>query len=125
MSKLQLLVGSEKLFLHLKYPIYYTWIGQSWLSSIWQWVSRVNFKISVQRACTPKLQQRNDRMLMDIFIELKYYPKEMNNLNKCRLYLQAIALSDIVLADGHVIIPYTLNGHRLQDRKSSLDWPNQ
>jgi hypothetical protein len=56
MSRLQLLVGSDTPFLHLKYPSYTKWIEHSWLTSIRQFVPRVNFILKVKRAWTQALQ---------------------------------------------------------------------
>ncbi len=62
---------------------------------------------------------------MDFFLSLKYKPKTLQILNRCRIYLQVITLADITSADGTQIIPQTLKGHRLADRKSNLKWPKQ
>ncbi len=70
-------------------------------------------------------QRKNDLMIMEYFITLKYKPKELQILNRCRLYLQESTLTDLVSVDRITIIPTTLNGVRLFDRKSSLAWKEQ
>jgi hypothetical protein len=59
-------------------------------------------------------------MLMDFFVSLKYKPKILQILNKGRIYLQVLTLANITSADGMEIIPQTLKGDRLIDRKSNL-----
>lgn len=125
MSTLQLLVGSETLFFNLQYPKYAKWIEQSWLTLIWQCVSRAKFSLKIKRTWTPSLQKVNDIIIMEYFISLKYKAKDLQTLNRCWFYLQTITLADLVSADGWTIIPATLNGYRLLDRKSSLIWPIQ
>jgi hypothetical protein len=62
---------------------------------------------------------------MDHFRSLGYPALQLRILNHCRLYLRVIFLSDIVSADGSVIIPACKQGHQLADRISTLNWPIQ
>lgn len=125
MSKLQLMVGSSTPFFHLKYPTYTKWIESSWLTSIWQWVTRAKFLLIIKRSWTPSIQRIQDIMLMDYFVSSQYEPNELQALNRCRLYLQVLSLTDIVSADGKHIIQFPLNGTRLVDQRSELEWPVQ
>jgi hypothetical protein len=124
MSYLQILTGSRTSFLHLPYSKYSKWIESSWLTSIWCCVSRVKFTLIVKNAWMP-LQRTNDLILMDYFVHLNYKPKELKSLNRCRIYLQVIFLSDIASVDSTEIAPKTLCGEMLSDRKSRLPWPTQ
>jgi hypothetical protein len=49
----------------------------------------------------------------------------MSALNRCRLYLQVINLSDIVSADGKRILQEAKQGHRLEGQHSNLQWSVQ
>lgn len=40
-----------------------------------------------------------------------FTPKEILRLNYCRLYLQAVTLSDLCMADGVTMDPSMLSGH--------------
>jgi hypothetical protein len=62
---------------------------------------------------------------MDYFISQKFNAVQLGSLNRCRLYLQVITLSDIVDAAGLHIIPDILIGIPLSDCRSTLKWPNQ
>jgi hypothetical protein len=64
-------------------------------------------------------------MLMDYLIGLKYKAIQLENLNRCRVFLQVLKLSDKVSADGKSIFLPTLNGYRLTDRRTTLTWPMQ
>jgi hypothetical protein len=46
-------------------------------------------------------------------------------LNRCRIFLQVLTLSDITSADGRQLIVPILNGNKLVDRRSNLTWPVQ
>jgi hypothetical protein len=94
---------------------------------IWQCVSRVKvkFTLKVKQAWTPTLPMIHDLMLMDYFVSRKFKPQQLEVLNHCRIYLQVLSLTDIVTADGKQIIIPALNGNKLTDRKSTLNWPIQ
>ncbi len=62
---------------------------------------------------------------MDFFIEQGFSANVLGTLNRCRLYLQVLTLSDIVSADGLCIVPDVFIGIPLSDRKSTLRWPCQ
>ncbi len=70
----------------------------------------------------PEEKRHNDYGLLYL---LEIQPSDLQQLNRCRIYLQATSLSDLVPADGRIIILPTLNGIQLIDRKSSLNWPTQ
>ncbi len=82
-------------------------------------------KLKIKNEWVPNLQREGDAMLMDYFISLKYKPKDLHDLNLCRIYMQALSLADITSADGKTIIPDCKLGRRLIDRRSSLSWPTQ
>ena len=50
---------------------------------------------------------------------------QLRRVNRCRIYLQVLTLSDIVDAHGETIIPQYLNGERFLDRSSIYRWPRQ
>jgi hypothetical protein len=125
MSNIQILVGSNTPFFHLQYSKYGKWIEHSWLTSLWQFVSRVRFTLKIKRAWYPHLPRSNDVMLMDYFLSLNYKPQQLESLNRCRIFLQVLSLSDIVSADGRLLIVPTLSGNKLTDRRSTLKWPDQ
>ncbi len=62
---------------------------------------------------------------MEIFNTLKGTYKDMEILNRCRLFLQVITLSDITNAAGDRLIIEAKTGLLLSSRPSSLLWPNQ
>ena len=54
-----------------------------------------------------------------------FLPWKIQAINRCRLYLQVIFLSDIVLSDGKTIHPTIELGHKIPDRVHRWDWPHQ
>jgi hypothetical protein len=72
----------------------------------------------------PKTPRENDITLMDYFVTLKLSLKQLKRLNRCRVYLQVLFLSDISSAARTCILPCYRQGRRDPYRKSLLDWPH-
>ncbi len=124
-SYLQLIVGSSTLFFNLPFTMYGHSTDGGWLSSSWQFLNSIGFQLYIKQAQPPPLPRQNDIALMDYFVSLHLKPKLLRVLNRCRIYLQVIYLSDVCSADGsHILCPYK-HGHRLPARTSALDWPYQ
>jgi hypothetical protein len=79
----------------------------------------------VKNQWCPTLQRHQDVMLMDYFISIKYKYRDLALLNKCRVYLQVLSLTDLTSADGRQIIPHYKQGILSQDRRSTYTWPVQ
>jgi hypothetical protein len=60
---------------------------------------------------------------MDVAVLLQLSPKELQQLNACRLYLSVVMLSDIVTADGKQILANIWKGERTPFRNSTFIWP--
>jgi hypothetical protein len=59
------------------------------------------------------LQREHDFYLMDVVLASKQFTtEEVRKINYCRLYLQAVTVSDISLAGGTRLDPYFLKGTR-------------
>jgi hypothetical protein len=73
----------------------------------------------------PYKPKGNDLNIMEFFISQKIPPKQLIRLNRCRLFLQLLSLSDLLSADGKLIMSSALEGKPLIDRRSTLTWPEQ
>jgi hypothetical protein len=51
--------------------------------------------------------------------------KDLATLNRCRIFLQVISISDISLADGSALLSEVKEGRRPEGRRSRLEWPVQ
>jgi hypothetical protein len=125
LSYLQLAVGSTTSVLSLPSKTYVSWIDSCWLVSFWVFLSRLQIQVHLTQHWLPVISWQNDMVLMDHFITQGYSAAALGTLNRCRLYLQVITLSDIVSADGSCIISDILHGIPLTERTSTLKWPSQ
>lgn len=72
----------------------------------------------------PPTQCKCNSFIMEKFTSLTQDSKTLQILNRCRIYLQVILLSDIVDTSGHTILLGVKQG-ALYHRKSKLQWPIQ
>ncbi len=73
-------------------------------------MQRSSLRITLTPQWLPAHTRNGDIALMDHFVSQGYKAHQLIQLNRCRLYLQVITLTDIVSADGMCIIPDTFIG---------------
>jgi len=103
---------------HHKYSILTT---ASWVTSIWSFTSHMQMNFSGWEHKL-RLQRHNDRFIMASFTDSGYSGYQLRTLNRCRMYLEAFTLSDIVDGDGKKISENYLNGIKDTARQSTLGW---
>ena len=94
-----------------------TWVDTCATKKLVEW----DIQIKISGIWTPALQRNHDRIIMDLV--LKNLPDWMwNSINLCRLYLQAVTISDITTFMG-TTIPREVYEVRAPYRKSTLLFP--
>ena len=124
LSYLQLLTGSSSLCLNLPKQDY-EWVEQGWLTSLWQFTNQANIHFSYPDHWIPPLTRQHDCAIMEKFIQMRLPTSTLTRINRCRLYLQVITLSDIVSADGTIVLPAAKQGNFIEERPSNISWPKQ
>ena len=79
----------------------------------------------VTGAWVSSVARKGDILLMDYFISLRPPDKTLRILNRCRIYLKVLTLSDITSADGNYILSSVKRGEVIQECNSALIWPVQ
>jgi len=93
---------------------------------MWKFLSKLKLRLHITQAWLPSVPKGNDINLMDYFLTQNYSPHQLSSINRCRVYLQALSLSDLVSAEGRCVMLSVFTGHRLIDRqRSTLEWPTQ
>ncbi len=88
----------------------------------WFW----GFNITVQTAQSPlKFLLHGDQFLMLVFIEQGHGREALLRLNRVRVHLQLIFLSDILSASGLRIDPTVLQRQAAGKSHSSMRWPKE
>ena len=98
------------------------WVERCWFSNLKYWLDEINgaLHVNYERQCP---QRQFDRALMEIFDRWGLPKKTLKALNRVRIYLQVIFVSDISTGDGSEIEQEAFEGRRI--RHSVLHWPRQ
>jgi hypothetical protein len=82
-----------------------------WLCSLRTFLTRINGSIKLDQSFLSPIQRKRDVYIMDMIIHRgTFSDNKIKLLNYCRLFLQAVTLSDICLADGVTLDPDMLRG---------------
>ena len=125
LSSLQLYVGSQKLFLNTikkKYS-YVTMKGR--MNFLWEISNESDITYQVEQVFNPTPQRRGDKTIMDILVKSGVSKQCLVIINACRIFLRVIYLSDIVSADGKMVLKWATHPKRNMKHRSALKWPFQ
>ena len=82
-----------------------------WFASMRTFLQCIDGRIELDNDYILPIQRVHDLFLMDAVLQCKYFTsEEITQINYCRLYLQAITLSDLTKADGKRLDPHMLKG---------------
>jgi hypothetical protein len=124
MSYIQLLLGIGTLFFN-KDETQFKWGETGWLQSLWSFTTRYSLKFLYPNGWVPSKPRSQDQFLMEVFQQHRPSVTDMKALNRCRLYLNILTISDITTAEGRTIDHNIKKGQKLADRESTLLWPTQ
>jgi hypothetical protein len=71
------------------------------------------------------LSRANDQLLIPLFHEKGIRADKLQRVNRCRLFLQVLTISDITTGCGTKITKAAWNGTRDTTRTSRYQWPSQ
>ena len=107
------------------YDTYGHLLPRSFIRTLWEFTSTHNIKVP---RVHPELEhhRERDRYLMhDFVLSNTVSKKDLQKLNRCRLYLKVTTLSDITSGDGETICKQYWDGIRDDQRSPLHDWPEQ
>jgi hypothetical protein len=124
-GSLRLLIGTSSNFLNSAYSRCHFLACPMWFTSVWKFMSKLHLQLHIQQVWLPPSPTGADVNLMDYFLSMDLSSTRLISINRCRVLLQILLLSDIVSADGRQLIPQVFQGHKLTDWQSYLVWPDQ
>jgi hypothetical protein len=93
-----------------------------WITSLRQYLSSINSRVQLDDPCIPSLQRQGDSYILDHILESEAFTAaEIRRLNYCRLYLQAITISDIAKITGDALDNSKLAG-QISLQSSTTKW---
>jgi hypothetical protein len=103
----------------------FPWLETGWITSLWEFTSKHSLTFLYPKQWIPPQPREYDIFLMQAFASHKPPVPIMAALNRCRIFLQVITLSDICTADGKRILALVKRGVPITSRTSQLLWPAQ
>ena len=122
MQLTQLELGKATLFLNLNYDTNHQFTTTTWITHLWQYLSNRQLTVDMSIKSSLSLQRTNDAFLMDILASA-FCHDDLLVINKIRIHLHLLFLSDVVDSDGKHLLPQIRLRKRY--RKSHLIWPQQ
>ena len=124
LEQLQLEVGVSGNLLCQDYSHYGFLATSSYLQHLWEFLTKYGLTMK-DDLIIGKLQCQNDTFLMPTFVGAGIGKEQLWAINRCRLYLRAYTLSDIVTGDGTTIMPNCWEGTYPCHTTRSHCWPAQ
>ena len=120
---LQLQLGTPHNPFLLDYAVWGHLAPLSWVKMLWQTLHYFNIHLYMAYPSIA-LPRERDQVLMEIFQSMDLSQETILSLNRCRVSLESIFLSDITTADGHYLEDFVFSpGGR--DRSSSFCFPRE
>jgi hypothetical protein len=93
-----------------------------WLQVIRNFLKSIRGCFRLDKTYVPPLQRKNDSYIMDHILDSNQFkPIDIQKINYCRMYLQAITVSDISNASGTRLLPGVVQGD-LSNITSTTNW---
>ena len=93
-------------------------VTHCWLRSFWEMIDKYNLHLEMDIPTMP-LPRQNDQVIIKLAIALGFRGEALRSINRCRLFLCAIFLSDITAATGKSLDVSYMNPQRSYGQHSS------
>ena len=124
LQQLQLEFGLPESFFTSDYQSYQHLATDCWLKHTWKFCDDYSITLKESAPILP-LRRQHDQHLTSAFFAAGYRKADLLTLNRCRVFLQAVTLSDIATGDGHAISGAAWNGMQDPYRPQYFHWPRQ
>jgi len=96
-------------------------LQDSWIKTQWKFISDMGLNVKGWKNNIP-LQRIQDKGIMETMVNSDLPQSTIENVNKCRKYLKAFTLSDIIDGSGRKLCPMALKGVIDPGRESVYEW---
>ena len=118
----QLSLGIRDLFLNQPYHKFIQLTEQTWCTNLWEYFSHNELSVDLSHAISVPPQRKGDLFIMDFLFD-KFSIHDLIKINKIRLSLKLVFLSDIVDIRGRHVLPDIREG--VNYRNSTITFPYQ
>ena len=94
------------------------------MKMLWEKVSMFGIIVTTPSALGG-LPREGDDFIMQVILRARYNSDEVKRINRVRVSMQVLFMTDILTASGHMIAPYILSPRPRGETRSSMRWPNE
>ena len=106
------------------YPKYHTWVTDCWLKTIWEKAYEYGLTVELGKEFV-RLPRKRDTWFMREVLKLGLTRKELEMINRVRIFLQVLFLSEVLAANGKTLDTRYLERREDDERWSSLRFPRE
>lgn len=120
-------LGSGKHLFELDYSTWAFLLTDCWMKNLWEFCDKNDISLRGQYA-KPNLPRQHDEFIMEALLSRYrdiFSRSEILAINRCRLYMQVVSLSDIATGDGTRITKKAYRGISDSFRSSKWRWAVQ
>ena len=99
-------------------------VTHSWMKMLWEKVSMFGITVTTPSALGG-FPREGDDFIMQVILQAGYSTHEVKRINRVRVSMQVLFMSDILTASGHMIKPEILSPRPRDETKSNMRWPNE
>ena len=118
-------IGIGRNLFELNYDLYSHLLTDCWIKNIWKYSHEHNIVIKENTTIKPFLRRENDLFLMELFTDHGFTKTELQHINRCRLFVQAMTVSDIFDGYGNKYEKNSFNCIKDEYDVSPYIWPRQ
>lgn len=115
-------VGIGRDLFSLDYNKFGFLVSDCCVKHLWCFCWKNSIQISNKQTPLPPLQRERDGYLMELFQAEGYTRAELIKLNKCRVYIQALTLCDLMTGYGDAFTK-TYQVYRDTQKRNNFTWP--
>ena len=123
LEALKMELGTNGSVFSLPYETWGPLATESWLKFTWHFLAEHEMRIS-DGVAEFTLCREHDSLLMDNFVAAGYTGETLRTLNRCRLYLRVVMMSEVINGGGSKLRPEMLEGTKPKE-SSTYEWPVQ
>jgi hypothetical protein len=98
-------------------------INKNWITEIWQHLHSCKATVAVQQKWKLRLGRINDTAIMDYLTASNQFSRgELQDIKRCRIYMQVFFLSDITNIQGTLIETWAISGKIQTTTTSAWAW---
>ena len=122
LQNMQQSIGCEEPFYEQAFEQYAHLLPDSWLKHLCEYVSSRGIEFELTNSPTFKKQRKFDQFIMDV-IKPHFSREQLTRINKVRIHLKVLRMSDVTDIGGKYILPNIRDGTNY--RESTYGWMKQ